>query len=50
MIVASQDRTADGSQLFDGDEVIVKHDNNYDAENEDRKAASDAEAAECSTR
>ena len=29
--------------MFEGDEVIVKHDNNYDEENEDRLGAS----AEC---
>jgi cytochrome c-type biogenesis protein CcmE len=38
-----------GSDLvFEGDEVIVKHDNNYDAENKDRLAQSNAEASECS--
>lgn len=38
---------ADG-MAFEGDEVIVKHDNNYDAENKDRLAESNAEADECS--
>ncbi len=39
---------ADGSQVFEGDEVIVKHDNTYDAENEDRIDEANAEAATCS--
>ena len=43
-------RDSAGSQLFDGDEVIVKHDNTYDADNEDRVAESDAEAVACSAR
>ena len=33
---------------FEGDEVIVKHDNSYDAENKDRVAQANAEAAKCS--
>lgn len=37
-----------GSRVFEGDEVIVKHDNNYDAENEDRLAQTNSEAAACS--
>jgi cytochrome c-type biogenesis protein CcmE len=37
-----------GEQRFAGDEVIVKHDNTYDAENEDRVDQSNAEAAACS--
>ena len=34
--------------VFLGDEVIVKHDNEYDAENADRLEQSNAEAAACS--
>jgi cytochrome c-type biogenesis protein CcmE len=34
--------------VFEGDEVIVKHDNEYDAENADRLEQSNAEAAACS--
>jgi cytochrome c-type biogenesis protein CcmE len=33
---------------FEGDEVIVKHDNSYDAENKDRLQQTNAEAATCS--
>lgn len=40
---------ADGSALvFEGDEVIVKHDNTYDAENKDRMQQTNTEAATCS--
>ncbi len=40
---------ADGSALvFEGDEVIVKHDNTYDAENKDRMQQANTEAATCS--
>lgn len=39
--------TGDGL-LFEGDEVIVKHDNEYDAEHEDRIDEADDEAAACS--
>jgi len=39
-----------GARLFEGDEVIVKHDNEYDAENADRLDQSNAEAAACSQR
>lgn len=41
------ENTANGL-VFDGDEVIVKHDNNYDAENKDRVKESNDEAALCS--
>ena len=41
-------RAADGSRYFEGDDVIVKHDNNYDAENKDRLDDANAEAAACS--
>jgi len=37
-----------GARMFEGDEVIVKHDNEYDAENSDRLNESNAEAAACS--
>ena len=33
---------------FEGDEVIVKHDNSYDAENKDRLQQTNAEAQACS--
>ena len=40
---------ADGAGLvFEGDEVIVKHDNTYDAENKDRMQQANTEAATCS--
>jgi cytochrome c-type biogenesis protein CcmE len=35
-------------KVFEGDEVIVKHDNSYDAENKDRVDQANAEAAKCS--
>ncbi len=41
-------RADDGTRYFAGDEVIVKHDNQYDAENEDRLGEANAEAAACS--
>jgi len=41
----AQDATG---KVFEGDEVIVKHDNSYDAENKDRVAQANAEAAQCS--
>ncbi len=34
--------------VFHGDEVIIKHDNNYDAANKDRISQANAEAAACS--
>jgi cytochrome c-type biogenesis protein CcmE len=34
--------------VFEGDEVIVKHDNSYDAENKDRLQQANAEATTCS--
>ena len=40
----------DGSLLFEGDEVLVKHDENYDKENEDRVEKANAEADACSDR
>lgn len=43
-------RAEDGTRYFEGDEVIVKHDNEYDAENEDRLDDANAEAAACSQR
>jgi len=41
---------ASGARTFEGDEVIVKHDNEYDAENKDRVDKSSDEAAACSQR
>ncbi len=41
-------RADDGTRYFAGEEVIVKHDNQYDAENKDRLNESNAEAAACS--
>lgn len=38
----------DGVRFFEGDEVLVKHDENYDAENKDRVATANGEAAACS--
>ncbi len=43
-------RADDGSRYFAANEVIVKHDNEYDAENEDRLDDANAEAAACSQR
>ena len=43
-------RAEDGTRYFAGDEVIVKHDSQYDAANEDRLDAANAEAAACSRR
>jgi cytochrome c-type biogenesis protein CcmE len=40
-------RADDGSRYFAGNEVIVKHDNEYDAENEGRLDDANAEAAAC---
>ena len=41
---------ADGSRLFEGDEVLVKHDENYDKENADRIDKSNAEADACAAK
>lgn len=41
---------ADGSRLFEGDEVLVKHDENYDKENADRIDESNAEADACAAK
>ena len=38
----------DGVRFFEGDEVLVKHDENYDEENKDRVATANGEAAACS--
>jgi cytochrome c-type biogenesis protein CcmE len=40
----------DGTRLFEGDEVLVKHDANYDKENKDRVDKSNAEADACKGR
>ena len=41
---------ADGSRVFEGDEVLVKHDENYDKENEDRIDKANAEADACAAK
>ena len=41
---------ADGSRLFEGNEVLVKHDENYDKENADRIGKSNAEADACAAK
>lgn len=41
---------ADGSRVFEGNELLVKHDANYDKENKDRVAEADAEADACADR
>jgi cytochrome c-type biogenesis protein CcmE len=38
----------DGGLVFEGNDVLIKHDNNYVAANKDRIAQADAEAAACS--
>lgn len=40
----------DGSRVFEGEEVLVKHDENYDKENEARVDKANAEADACSAR
>jgi cytochrome c-type biogenesis protein CcmE len=37
----------DGSRLFEGNEILVKHDENYDKENADRIGKANAEADAC---
>lgn len=41
-------RADDGTRYFAGEEVIVKHDSQYDAKNEERLDEANAEAAACS--
>ena len=41
-------RADDGTRYFAGDELLIKHDNRYDAENKDRLDDANAEAAACS--
>jgi cytochrome c-type biogenesis protein CcmE len=41
-------RAEDGTRYFAGDEVLIKHDNSYDAEHKDRLDDANAEAAACS--
>ena len=41
---------ADGSRSFEGNEVLVKHDENYDKENADRIDESNAEADACAAK
>lgn len=40
----------DGSRIFEGNEVLVKHDENYDKENADRIGQSNAEADACAAK
>ncbi len=40
----------DGSRMFEGNEVLVKHDENYDKENADRIGKSNAEADACAAK
>ncbi len=42
--------STDGTRLFEGDEVLVKHDANYDKENKERVDKANAEADACSGR
>lgn len=48
VVVSGRVVESDGQTYFAGDEVIVKHDNQYDAKNEDRLAQTNEEAAACS--
>lgn len=48
VVVRGRAVATDDGTVFEGDEVIVKHDNNYDAENEDRVEQANAEAELCS--
>ena len=50
VVVTGKVVTADDGkgQFFDGDEVLVKHSENYEAENKDRIATANGEAAACS--
>jgi len=50
VVVAGRVIEGDDGLLFEGDEVLVKHDEQYDAANEERVAQSEAEAAACSQR
>jgi len=43
-------QAADGSRTFDGDEVLVKHDENYDKDNADRLGETNAEADACAAK
>ena len=48
VVVAGKVVEDSGSRVFEGTEVIVKHDNNYDAENADRVNQANQETAACS--
>ncbi|MFZ4720437.1 MAG: cytochrome c maturation protein CcmE [Ilumatobacteraceae bacterium] len=48
VVVRGRTVESDGSTVFEGDEVIVKHDNEYDAKNKDRLEQTNSEAAACS--
>ena len=47
VVVSGKVVEGDDGRVFEGREVIVKHDNQYDAENADRLAQGEAEAAAC---
>ncbi len=47
VVAGRAEQSADGV-VFAGNEIIIKHDNNYDAANKTRLAASNQEAAACS--
>ena len=48
VVVSGRVDNASGSNVFLGDSVLVKHDNNYDSANKDRVAKAKAEADRCS--
>lgn len=48
VVVRGKVTETENGRLFEGDEVIVKHDNQYDAENKDRIDKANDEAAACS--
>jgi cytochrome c-type biogenesis protein CcmE len=50
VVTGSVLENADGSRVFEGDEVLVKHDANYDKENKSRVDKSKAEADACAAR
>jgi cytochrome c-type biogenesis protein CcmE len=48
VVVSGRVNTTDTGDVFSGDNVLVKHDNNYDAANKGRIELAKAEAARCS--
>ena len=48
VVVSGRVDTSSGSDVFLGDNVLVKHDNKYDSANKDRVAKAKAEADRCS--